>query len=756
MSTSNLPGIDSSRHPRALLPAPATRTYRLEPVETGPAEQAQQQGVLLDLWWLILGRKGLILTTVAAGLLLTALVTITQVPTYLARTTIEVNPPPDLSSMGKDAPDSRGSGSDSYLQTQVRILQSHSLRKQMAARMAQQPVLSTPAIDNLSSLRTALSLPQRRQEPSDNVEVKVIPLDRTRMIELVAEAESPELAARYLNVLTKEYTQMLLQTRWESAEVTTQWLTRQLDDLRTKLQQSEGDVQKYRMTSGMLFTDDKQSVEEAKLRQLQDELARAEVDRVAKQSAYEIAETSLAEAVPQIIDNGRLSGYQVKLAELGRELAELKSMYTPEHYRVMRVEAQIRELEATLRRERANIIARMKNDFDGAKRREQLLRTAFVEQTARARDHTKQLGTYEILKREAESNRRLYDDLLERVKGAGLTAAIQTTNVRVVDPAEVPTEPYRPSIIKNFALGLAMSLLLAAGLVLGAENINHSLKAPGEASYLLKLPELGVIPDMKRLPEADRSSDSLAKLLREPDWSEMGSNGGITTENRPWAVAESFRSTLASILFARDQAVAPRVILITSVNRGEGKSTTVANLGVSLAEIHQRVLLIDADMRKPHLHKAFGAANTWGLSDLLKEQTSLRDVPLEALARPTGVNGLFLLPSGPGTVSISSLLYSKRAGELLDRFRQEFDMVIIDTPPMQYVSDARVLGRLTDGVVIVIRASRTLRDEALNISRRLKEDGIPVLGTILNAWDLKNKSRYGAYRYPYGNPDSES
>jgi receptor protein-tyrosine kinase len=159
-------------------------------------------------------------------------------------------------------------------------------------------------------------------------------------------------------------------------------------------------------------------------------------------------------------------------------------------------------------------------------------------------------------------------------------------------------------------------------------------------------------------------------------------------------------------------------------------------------------------MRKPQLHKTFGAANTWGLSDLLREQNSLRDVPLEALVKQTEVHGLYLLPSGPGTASISSLLYSQRATDLLERFREEFDMVIIDTPPMQYVSDARVLGRLADGVILVIRASQTLRDEALNISRRLREDGIPVLGTILNAWDVKNKSRYGAYRYGYG-PNEE-
>jgi capsular exopolysaccharide synthesis family protein len=743
MATSKATGVELSRG------TPAVRTYRLEPVETGSAEAGPEQGALMDLWWVVVGRKGLILTVVAVGVVLTVLATVGQTPTYQARTTIEVNPAPEVASLGKESGESGGSGHETYLQTQVRILQSQSLRKQMRQRVARQPAPPRESRDQLASVREAFRIPGWRRGPSEEVELRVIPVERSRMIELVAEAERPELAAHYLQLLTGEYTQTLLQTRWEAAEVTTKWLTRQLEDLRTKLEQSEGAVQRYRMSSGMLFSDDKQSVEEAKLRQLQDELARAEVDRVAKQSAYEIAETSLAEAVPQILDNGRLSGYQVKLAELGRERAELKSMFTPEHYRVMRVEAQIREMEATLRRERETIIARLKNDFAGAKRREELLRAGVVAQGEQARDHSKQMGTYEVLKREAESNRRLYDDLLTRVKTAGLAAAIQTTNVRVVDPAEIPMAPHRPNWWGNLALGLSLSLLVAVGLVLGAENVNHSLKAPGEASYLLKLPELGVIPDMKRIPAWSRTATSLGKVLGETDGSGVVESPVAVLQDRSWAIAESFRGALASILFGKGQA-APRVVLITSVNRGEGKSTTVAHLGISLAEINQRVLLIDADMRKPQLHKTFGAANTWGLSDLLREQGSLREAPIEALAKPTAVPGLYLLPSGPGTVSISSLLYSKRSAELLERFREEFDMVIIDTPPMQYVSDARVLGRLADGVILVIRASQTLRDEALQISRRLRDDGIPVLGTILNAWDVKHKSRYGAYRYGYG------
>ena len=213
-------------------------------------------------------------------------------------------------------------------------------------------------------------------------------------------------------------------------------------------------------------------------------------------------------------------------------------------------------------------------------------------------------------------------------------------------------------------------------------------------------------------------------------------------------LAEAYRNALTSILAANGKG-RPKVILITSAGHGEGKSSTVSNLGIALAEINQRVLLIDADLRKPRLHDIFNLPNTWGLSDLLREKSSLHDCPIEALARKSEVDGLYVLPSGPGTVSITNLLYSSRMSELVDRVRTDFDITIIDTPPMSYLSDARVLGQLADAAILVIRSARTTRDEARAAKQRLVDDGIRVLGTILNAWEPKGKSSYG-YGYGYG------
>jgi receptor protein-tyrosine kinase len=198
-------------------------------------------------------------------------------------------------------------------------------------------------------------------------------------------------------------------------------------------------------------------------------------------------------------------------------------------------------------------------------------------------------------------------------------------------------------------------------------------------------------------------------------------------------------------MVAGNGSTLPGVIMITSAGKGEGKSSIVSNLGIALAEINLKVLLIDADMRKPHLHDIFNVSNSWGLSDLLREKSSLENCPVEALSRKTDIEGLSLLPSGPGTLSIANLLYSRRLADLLKRLRAEFDIVVIDTPPMLYISDARVLGRLADGAILVLRASKTTRDAARAAKQRLVDDGIPVLGTILNEWDFRAKSRYGYY-----------
>jgi capsular exopolysaccharide synthesis family protein len=220
-----------------------------------------------------------------------------------------------------------------------------------------------------------------------------------------------------------------------------------------------------------------------------------------------------------------------------------------------------------------------------------------------------------------------------------------------------------------------------------------------------------------------------------------------TWQRKPSLVAESFRAALTSILFSGQNGDRPRVIVFTSPNPGEGKSTVVSNLGIALAEINQRVLLIDGDLRKPRLQEIFSLPAQTGLSDLLRQRQPFNGTPVEGLVVETGVPGLYVLPSGKESGASTTLLYSPRVGELLQLLRQNFDTILIDTPPMLHIPDARVLGRLADAVILVVRANRTTRDATRAAYQRLAEDGTQVLGTILNDWNPKRAPGYGYYRY---------
>jgi succinoglycan biosynthesis transport protein ExoP len=346
------------------------------------------------------------------------------------------------------------------------------------------------------------------------------------------------------------------------------------------------------------------------------------------------------------------------------------------------------------------------------------------------------------LEREVDNNRQLYDSMLQHVKEAGVASALHASNVRVVDPAKPPIRPYKPSLFLNSILGLFSGGFFGLIFIVLRERADRSIQAPGEASLYLDVPELGVIPSA----DAERSR-SFAYYRQgrgaETKTTEKENRQSpvelVTWKRQPSVLADSFRFTLASILYIGENGNRPHVIALTSANPQEGKATVASNLALALAEIGRRVLLIDGDLRKPRMHEIFHVSNAWGLSDLL--EGTKPPAGSEATAIETAYGGLYVLPAGSAASSISNLLYSPRALELLQRMRQEFDMVIIDTPPMLQMPDARVLGRLADGIILVVRAARTTKEAAVAATQRLMEDGTRVLGTVLNEWDPRKTSR---------------
>jgi polysaccharide biosynthesis transport protein len=712
------------------------------------------------------------------GILAAICLTRIQTPIYRAATSLEIQAAGDLSLSTRD----RETTNDPDIHTQASLLQGWSLRGRVVNKLesvnsdsASKSPEKTVADDKPEQKRSGNRPPQANvsiwsvvkslilpQGPSSPVRMaaqtlKVVPAKDSRIIFITCDSTDPGVAADFVNTLVSEFIEQRNEDRWDVYNTTGQLLTRAQEELRLKLEASEEKLQAYAKSSGLLFVGVDRSVAEEKLGQLQVELSHAQADRIQRESKYKLTNLGSTESLPEVLDSGPLAQYQVKLADLRRELALLTSSLTPAHPKVIRLQSQISELESTIASERQNIVKRLKNEYESAQERERLLSRNYSGQTQIVSEQGEKAIQYNLLKKDVEANRQLYQAALQRGKEASINSALRSSNVRVVDGARPSFFPYKPNVLVNLLVGLLGGCFAGIGLILARDHLNRSIRMPGEASCYLNVPELGVIPS-SHIESSRPLTRRLQRFLPPSAGSEFGNDLShqkkpaqtvelITWENKPSLLAESFRATLTSILFSPEQPGARRVLAITSSMPSEGKTTITSNLAIALAETSRRVVLVDADMRRPRLHKVFNTVNTWGLSNLLQEKTLITDYPRETLTRNTTIPNLNLLVSGPGVVGIPSVLQSNRAAQLLERLKREFDVVLIDCPPMLHLADARVLGRLADGVILVIRAGKTSQEAVVSAVHRFSEDGTRVLGTILNDWNPKAAPYTRGYEY---------
>ena len=372
-----------------------------------------------------------------------------------------------------------------------------------------------------------------------------------------------------------------------------------------------------------------------------------------------------------------------------------------------------------------------------------MLKSAYSAESAAVSGQEAKRVKYDTLKSEVDSDRLLFQAMLRKVKESDFAKALLASGVRIVNPALIPEQPVTPKIPLNLGIGSALGLFLGIGLAVFKEGSNRPLRSPGQSAFELQTRELGVIPRLaaNQLPGATSHA------------SRMNLNGpqsGVLARTRPSSmVSESFRSVLQSILFASQQGKATRVITITSPEPGDGKTMIAGRLAISVSELGQTVLVIDCDMRRPRLHTIFGIANEPGISELLDPNAPIDLNLVQQVMRETQFPGLKVIPSGAPVDNIPYLLNSGRLTQLLRIFRDQFDMIIFDSPPIMFSPDARILGNNSDGVLMVVRAGKTSSSIAQAARNTLAHDGIPMIGTVLNDWQPSESKSYNAYRKYY-------
>jgi capsular exopolysaccharide synthesis family protein len=674
---------------------------------------------------------------------------------YLARTTLEVHGLNE-NFMNFNQVETQASGTytptDANIQTQIQILSSESLREKVFERLNRQVLpVAPPETGRVASLRQKIlgaANPEREARRAMQMSLQTlrpVSVKSTRVVEITCRSTNAEIGALFLNALTGEYVDQTLEARVRGAQQTNKWLATQLDETKARLEAAENKLQEYIRTSGLTFLAQQDTLAAAKARQLQTDLANIQAERISKQSRYEAVAAASPEMLGDVLDDQTLRDQQNRINELKRELAQLNTTYTPEHYKVKRVQAQVEELEAAAKKDRDNVVKRTTSEYQTALRRERLLIGAYSGQSRQLNVEADKTVQYNFLKRDVDTTLQTYQSLLQQISQSRNAAGIPANYVRIIDPAKPVPIPVRPNAIQLVGLGLIGGLLFGCVYAFVREETDKTIRQPGFNSGLRTL-EMGVIPSMSK------SGVGARKWLPGLN---IGDKDGanrvelITGDDSQSVYADSFRLAIAPLLMRTRESGSPQVIVMASANPSEGKTTVLSNMGIALAEARWRVLLIDLDLRSPQLHNVFNLPNEDGISEYLSEQKPLDKATLEAHIKSTHISGVSVMVGGAKRQNVLGLLNSSRMRNLLTFAATQFDVVFIDTPPLLHFPDARMLGRLADQVLLVVRSGQTERS-ALNESvRRLGEDGTPVSGIILNDWDVTNTlSKKYRNRYP--------
>ena len=729
----------------------------LQPVESAWTDAAPAPESILDYWNILLAHWKTLLLAALAGVVAAVVIGLAQTPQYRARTSLEIQSLNDnfldLNRVVPTVPGMDLPTGPSYLQTQVVMLQSDTLLERVIDRLNLQesrPV-RLPEVRRMLGLSDSprvLTGEELTRQAKKNLTVRTA--RDTRVVEVLYESPNPKVAADFVNTLASEFIGQSQEMRLQAFQRIAERLTSHLSEMKTSLEHAEEQLQDYVRTAGLTFTSEKDNVADVRLVELQGELARAQADRIAKQTRFEQARNTSADSLPEVLDDPTLREYGLRLTELRRQLVELTATLTPAHYKVRRVQAQIDELQGAADRQRTLTLRRIGGEYTAALRRQQVLAEAHAGQQKIVTDQSGKAIRYRTLRGEVDSTRQLYETMLERVKQAELATTMRASNVLIVDAARIPARPYSPVLPMNAAVGLFGGVFVGLGFVLFRERVDRRIQVPGEARVYLDVAELGVVT------ATDATPRQLGKAATRSGSILFGHAGGndsfapvpVSGDGEVPMLADCYTSIVTSLLLASGGEDMAQVIVVTSPCAGDGKTTIACNLSLATAETGKKVLLIDGDLRRPQLHRFFRLQNTKGLSDLLRADMptgeGVSDTPCVCETR---IPGLHVLTAGAGTPRGARVLQSARMTALLERLRSEFEMVIVDTPPVIPVPDARVLGRLADGVILVLRAGHTTIESALAARQRFAEDGTRVLGTILNGWNPNAGRRYGHAGY---------
>ena len=680
-----------------------------------------------------------------------------QTPIYEGRTQLLIEKDtPNVAKLDQMFDSQDGWYNDEFYQTQYRILQSRTLAKRTIDAMK---LWDAPRLGNGPEPRTKISpigllwaavnsaielakkpfaeapqpVPPGAAAEADETGSQsgrideflgglgVVPVRNSRIVEIRYDSTDPKFAADAANAVARAYIEQNLEFRFNTSKDAADWLGDRLAEQRKAVEASESALQRFKEKNGAVSVADNASsnIVVQRLTDLNAALTKAKTERINKEALYNQLKTAdgsgMLETYPAVMSNEYIQKLKADLSDLQRQQAQLAQRYGERNPEMIKMRSAVETADAKLRAELSKVVESVKNEYQAALSQEQSLQSALNTQKSEALSQNRTGIEYGVLQREAESNRQIYESLLQRTKETDISSERRSSNVRIVDQAEVPRWPVSPNIQRDLTLSFALSLAFAVGLAFFFEHIDSRIRTPQELKTHLGIPFLGMVPSIGKDTE--------------------GSSNPLLTNGVSPNFVEAFKTIRTNVLFSSAEE-GLRTLVVTSAGPGEGKSIVAANLALALAQAGQRVLLIDADMRRPRIHEIFDLPQEPGLSNILTGNAKTA-----AAIRKASLHGLWLLCAGHIPPNPAELLGSRRYLDFIASLDEHFDWAIIDTPPVLAVADSPIAGNDASGVIFVVGSDKTSRQAARAAVEQLDSAHAHLVGSVLNRVDL--------IRHPY-------
>jgi len=736
---------------------------------------------LYYFWQIIKNHRRLITACFLGAILATLAVLLSMTPLYTAKTTVLIERnDPNVVDIKQVISEPANADQNDYYKTQYAMLKSRSLAAEVIKQQGleknrvflgeDQTGVADLIADLKSSVKEWLPFPAASIPASNALGVRSDAIDRyvkdvlqvepvsgTRLVTITFSTPDPILSARLANAHADAYMRRGTRLKSEATQEARRFLEEKLVELKQRVESSEATLNTYRKDKGIVSLDDKENVVVERLADLNKKLTEAEVERIALEAQVRLVRTREYDSLPAVVASSLITTLKDQLTRLQGELANLSSQFKPGYPRLAQVKASAEEVQLRLQQEIGKIVASLESAHLAARTKENELRARAEQQKTAAFELKDASVDYAILNREAETNRQLYDSVVTRIKEVSLTSQLPNSNVFIIDQAEPPRTPSSPKIGSSLLLSAFVGLAAGLGMAFLREQMDRTLKTAEDAERYLALPNLGVVPDFltknprlferapgigaRAIPRHAEGADEITFYPYNPQ------DKPVYAASPVGVVNEAYRTLRTGILLAQP-GEHPKTVLFTSAIHGEGKTDTAVNSAIKFAQTGARVLLIDADLRRPTCHKILGMRQGLGVAELLSGK-----IESQWAVQSTHIDNLFFMASGTASSDPTELIGSKKMRETLQWASQHYDHVLVDSPPLMAVSDAMLLSTMADGVVLVIGGQSTPREVVKQACTKLNYARAKILGMVLNRVD-PNDGGYPSYRYPY-DPDIE-